>query len=121
MITAEQDAPTIRSDLWLRAPLGFFTQNFSHVVGGVHGHRPDIAGSIGYLSIRHEQKSLTIGRPGRIDDVINGRVIVAIDLTRVLLDQTLRPTQVIVSNLCQIAIEMTTVGSGNKGHPASIW
>src|SRR6476469_7701737 len=109
MITADQDAPTIRSDLWLRAPLGFFTQNFSHVVGGVYGHRPDVARSISYLSIRHEQETLTIGRPGRIDDVINGRVIVAIDLTRVLWNQTLHPAQVIASNFGEIEIEMTTV------------
>src|SRR5215813_9466688 len=63
VITAEQNLPAIRCDLWLRAPRCFFTQDFFQILWRVHSHGPDIAGSISHLSIRHKQQTLPIGRP----------------------------------------------------------
>src|SRR5262245_29328483 len=83
VITAEQNLPAIRCDLGLRAPRCFFTKDFFQILWRVHSRGPDIAGSISDFSIRHEQQTLAIGRPRRIDGVISGRVIVTIDLTRV--------------------------------------
>src|SRR5215831_430916 len=79
VITAEQNPPAIRCDLRLRAPRCFFAEDFLQIFGRVHSHRPDIAGSISHLSVRHEQQALTIGRPGRIDGVVGGRVVITID------------------------------------------
>src|SRR5215475_5372450 len=59
VITAEQNAPAIRCDLRLRAPRCFFAEDFLQIFGRVHSHRPDIAGSISHLSVRHEQQALT--------------------------------------------------------------
>src|SRR5215510_14946056 len=84
VITAEQNLPAIRCDLRLRAPRCFFTKDFFQILWRVHSHGPDIAGSISDFPIRDEQQALTIGRPGRIDRVIGRRVVIAIDLARVL-------------------------------------
>src|SRR4249919_1430476 len=38
VITAEQNPPAIRCDLWLRAPCRFFNKNFCQIFGRVHSH-----------------------------------------------------------------------------------
>src|ERR1051325_298559 len=63
VITAKQDLPATRCDLRLRAPRCFFTKDFFQILWRVHSHGPDIAGSVGHLSIRHKQQTLAIGRP----------------------------------------------------------
>src|SRR5262249_39744448 len=115
VITAEQNAPAIRCDLRLRAPRCFFTKDFFQIFWRVHSHAPDITRSISDFPIRHEQQAPTIRRPGRIDRVIGGRVVIAIDVAGVLRHQTSRTAQLIVSDLCEIEIEMATVSGGNEG------
>src|SRR6266480_363957 len=120
VITAEQNPPAIRCDLRLRAPRCFFTKDFFQILWRVHSHAPDITCSISDFPIRHEHQAPTIRRPGRIDRVIGRRVVIAIDVAGVLRHQTSHAAQPIVSNLCEIEIEMATVSGGNESDLAVI-
>ena len=114
MITAEQNPPAIRCDLRLRAPRCFFTKDFFQILWRVHSHAPDITCSISDFPIRDEQQALTIGSPRRIDRMVGCGVVIAIDVAGVFRHQTSRVAQPIVSNLCEIEIEMATVSGGNE-------
>src|SRR5215472_15103684 len=120
VITAEQNPPAIRCDLRLRAPRCFFTKDFFQILWRVYSHGPDIAGSISDFPIRHEHQAPTIGSPRRIDRVIGGRVVIAIDVAGVFRHQTSRATQAIVSNFCKIEIEMGAVSGGHESDLAVI-
>src|SRR4030095_4270034 len=120
VITTEQNPPAIRCNLRLRAPCRFFTKDFFQILWRVHSHAPDITGSISDFPIRDEHQVLTIRRPRRIDRVIGRRVVIAIDVAGVLRHQTSRTVQLIISNLCEIEIEMATVSGGNESDLAVI-
>src|SRR5205814_2172764 len=114
VITAEQNPPAIRCELRLRAPRCFFTKDFFQILWRVHGHAPDITCSINDFPIRDEQQAFTIGSPRRIDRMVGCGVVIAIDIAGVFRHQTSRVAQPIVSNLCEIEIEMATVSGGNE-------
>src|SRR5262245_7308217 len=113
-ITAEQNPPAIRCDLRLRAPPCFFTKDSFQILRRVRSHAPDITCSISDFPIRDEQQALTIGSPGRVDRMVGCGVVIAIDVAGVFRHQTSRAAQAIVSNLCEIGIEMATVRGGNE-------
>src|SRR5215510_968431 len=119
-ITAEQNPPAIRCDLRLRAPPCFFTKDSFQILRRVRSHAPDITCSISDFPIRDEQQALTIGSPGRVDRMVGCGVVIAIDVAGVFRHQTSRAAQAIVSNLCEIEIEMATVSGGNESDLAVI-
>src|SRR5438046_9995830 len=80
----------------------------------VYSHATDITRSISDFPSRDEQQALTIGSPRRIDRMVGCGVVIAIDVACVFRHQTSRAAQPIVSNLCEIEIEMATVSGGNE-------
>ena len=120
VVAGIEQAPAVRRQLGPRAPAGFLAQHAATLRGMVDIHGEDVAGAPADLRVADVVDRPAVGRPGRIDGVVEGRVVVAVQRALALAQQQVRVVQAGGIDVGEEQVEVAGALSRHPGEPLAI-